>query len=168
MKLTLDLFNIEIPSFIDFLILIILVVIDHSPSLFHSELLFEIVIHELLNYVTASHLILSGLHFKFGSSSCSKVLFNIFIVHAFILINVELLKYKFVNLQELFCNLFIDLKSDLTRSLNSWVCRLPSLQRATFPHELHRQICLLIVIFFFWAYDLFSGINFYYKHALLL
>lgn len=89
MEFSFDLFGIQKPSLVDFLILLVLIVIDHPSPLFHPQIILEIIIQETSYIITFVHAILSLLHFSFSFSPGNVILLNILLVDAFILIVIE-------------------------------------------------------------------------------
>ena len=87
-KFAFNLFSINIPSLVD-LIILLLILIDSSSSIFHPDLILKLFIDIIFN-IMLSHSIFPELHFHFCFSSGNIILLNFFIINTLMLIVIKL------------------------------------------------------------------------------
>lgn len=90
-KFAFDLLGVSVPSFINLFVFFLFVIVNHSTTLLHSQLMFKIIVHKFLNCVAFSHFIISHLHLSLCFSSGHVVFWNFLFICTLIFIHIKLL-----------------------------------------------------------------------------
>lgn len=89
-QFALDFFDVEESVLVDFIVFLVVVVVNHSAFLLHLEFVLEVVVHEILHF-SFVHAFLSELHFELGFSPGHVVFFDGLLVDSFVFVPVEFL-----------------------------------------------------------------------------